>query len=110
LSGYYYPLAVKGVIEGLGALGFASLFGWGVLLAALPVLVFQGSISLICAQWLAPFAAARNLGHLVDETNVVSGLLVFCVGLIIFEIKKIEVADYLPSLIIAPLLVWLIQG
>jgi Uncharacterized membrane protein, possible Na+ channel or pump len=107
LSGYYYPLAVKGVIEGFGALGFASIMGWGTLLAALPVLVFQGSITLICERWLAPFISSRHLQYLLDETNVVGGLLVFCVGLIIFELKKLEVADYLPSLIYAPLLAWI---
>ncbi len=107
LSDYYYPLIVKGVIEGLGALGFVFVFGWGTLLAALPVLVFQGSISLCCSRWIAPLAAARNLGYLVDETNLVGGLLVFCVGLIIFEIKKIEVADYLPALLFAPLMAWI---
>lgn len=107
LSNYYYPLVVKAFIEGLGALGFVSVFGWGTLLAALPVLVFQGTISLSCSRWLAPAIEAHHLEHLVDELNVVGGLLVFCVGLIIFELKKIEVADYLPALIFAPLIAWL---
>jgi len=34
-------------------------------------------------------------------------MLVFCVALIILELKKVELADYLPSLLIAPLLTWL---
>jgi uncharacterized membrane protein YqgA involved in biofilm formation len=33
--------------------------------------------------------------------------LVFSVALVILELKKIELADYLPSLIFAPLLAWL---
>lgn len=106
LSGYYHPLAVKAVMDGLGTMGFALLFGWGVLLSALPVLAFQGTITLVCAQYLRPFLEAHGL---VDSVNAVGGLLVFCVALLIFEIKRIEVTDYLPALIFAPLLTFLLK-
>ena len=103
LSGYYYPLAVKAVMDGLATMGFVLMFRWGVLLAALPVLVFQGSITLLCAQFLRPFLEAHSL---VDSVNAAGGLLVFSVALVILELKKIELADYLPSLAFAPLLAW----
>ena len=104
LSGYYYPLAVKAVMDGLATMGFLSLFGWGVMLAALPVLVFQGTITLICAQYLKPFLETHSL---VDPVNAAGGLLVFSVALVILQLKKIALADYLPSLIFAPFLAWL---
>jgi hypothetical protein len=104
LSGYYYPLAVKAVMDGLATLGFVLLFRWGVMFAALPVLVFQGTITLLCMQFLKPFLEAHGL---VDSVNAAGGLLVFSVALVILELKKIELADYLPSLIFAPLLAWL---
>ena len=103
LSGYYYPLAVKAVMDGLATMGFVLMFRWGVLLAALPVLVFQGTITLLCAQFLRPFLEAHSL---VDSVNAAGGLLVFSVALVILELNKIELADYLPSLIFAPLLAW----
>ena len=103
LSGYYYPLAVKAVMDGLATMGFISLFGWGVMFAALPVLVFQGTITLVCAQYLKPFLETHSL---VDPVNAAGGLLVFSVALVILQLKKIELADYLPSLIFAPLLTW----
>jgi uncharacterized membrane protein YqgA involved in biofilm formation len=80
------------------------MFGPGVMLAAVPVLVFQGSLTLICARVLQPWLQAH--GNLTDSVNATAGLLVFCVALIIFELKKIEVTDYLPSLAYAPLLTW----
>ena len=101
LSGYWYPLAVKAVMDGLAAMGFAGLFRWGVLLAALPVLALQGTITLACAQWLKPLLASHGL---IDSVNATGGLLVFCVALVILGLKKIALADYLPSLIFAPLL------
>jgi len=104
LSGYYYPLAVKAVMDGLATMGFLSLFGWGVMLAALPVLVFQGTITLVCTQYLKPFLEMHSL---VDPVNAAGGLLVFSVALVILQLKKLALANYLPSLVFAPLLAWL---
>lgn len=103
LSHYFYPLAIKAVMDGLATLSFVSIFGRGVLLAAVPVLAFQGSLSLLSQYLLEPFLRAHQL---LDPVNAVSGLLIFCVALIILGLKKIELADYLPSLAIAPLLTW----
>jgi uncharacterized membrane protein YqgA involved in biofilm formation len=103
LSRYFYPLGVKAVMEGLAAMGFARLFGWGVLLSALPVLALQGTLTLMSAQYLEPFLTQHLL---LDSVNAVGGLLVFCVGLVVLQLKRIELADYLPSLAIAPLLTW----
>jgi uncharacterized protein len=104
LSHYFYPLAVKAVIEGLATMGLAAMFGWGVLLAALPVLAFQGTLTLVCAQYLEPFLRAQGL---IDPINAVGGLLVFCVALVMLGLKRVALADYLPSLVYAGLISWL---
>ena len=104
LSGYFYPLVIKAVMEGLATMGFVSLFGGSVLLSALPVLALQGSITLLCAQFLRPFL---NEYGLLASVHVVGGLLVFSVALVILELKKIELANYLPSLLFAPLITWI---
>lgn len=103
LSGYAYPLAIKAVIDALAAMGFVVIFGWGVLLAAIPVLALQGSIALACKFLLAPALAPA----LINSVNAVGGLLVFCVALVVFEMKRFELANYLPSLAVAPLLTWI---
>src|SRR5262245_2462430 len=51
LSGYFYPLAVKAVMDGLATLGLARVFGWQVMLAAFPVLALQGTITLMCSRF-----------------------------------------------------------
>jgi len=104
ISDYYYPLVVKAVMDGLATMGFVLLFRWGVMLSALPVLVVQGSTTLLCAQFIRPFLESHSL---VDSVNAVGGLLVFTVSLVILELKKIELADYLPSLVFAPLIAWM---
>jgi len=106
LSGYFYPLAVKAVMDGLATMGFSRLFGWGVMLAALPVLAFQGTITLVCAQFLRPVLETHGL---LDSVNAAGGLLVFSVALVMLELKRLELADYLPSLALAPLLTWVVS-
>lgn len=106
LPDYFYPLAIKAVMDGLAAMSFAMMFGWGVILSVVPVLVFQGTITLVSAHSLALFLQARGLA---DSVNATGGLLIFCVALLIFEVRKVPVTDYLPSLIFAPLLTWLLR-
>jgi uncharacterized membrane protein YqgA involved in biofilm formation len=103
---YVYPLAIKAVMDGLATMGFMTLFGWGVMLSALPVLAFQSTVALLCSQGLEPFLSTRQL---VDPINAVCGILIFCVALIMLEIKRVELADYLPSLAVAPLLTLLLR-
>lgn len=103
LSGYYQPLVIKGLMDGLATMAFVAAFGWGAAFAALPVLACQGTIVLL-ARWTEPFLRGQGL---VDSIGAVGGLLIFCVALIILELKKIELTDYLPSLVFAPLLAWL---
>lgn len=103
---YFFPLAIKALMDGLATMSFAALFGWGVILSAIPVLVFEGTITLLCAGSLAPFLHAHGLTNSVNATG---GLLIFCVSLLIFEVRKVPVTDYLPSLVIAPVLTALLH-
>jgi len=102
--GYFYALAIKGVMDALAMLSFVRLFGAGSMLAALPVFLLQGTITLTCMVYLEPFLRTHAL---LDSVNAVGGLIVCTVGLVIFEIKKVELADYLPALAVAPLVTWL---
>jgi len=103
LLGNYRTLALKSVMDGLATAAFAKVFGWGVLLSVIPVVAYQGTITLL-AKLLEPYL--RNPA-LLDSINATGGMLVFCIALIILELKKIELADYLPSLAFAPLITWL---
>jgi uncharacterized membrane protein YqgA involved in biofilm formation len=103
LTGDYKTLVVKSVMDGLATMAFVTTFGWSAILSAIPVVAYQGTISLI-AKLLFPFLEKHAL---IGAFNATGGLLVFCIALIILELKKIELADYLPSLAYAPVLAWL---
>jgi uncharacterized membrane protein YqgA involved in biofilm formation len=103
LFGKYKTLAIKSAMDGLATMAFAKTFGWSVVLAVIPVVAYQGSLTLL-AHSLEPLMRSPDLLNSVSATG---GLLVFCIALIILDIKKIELADYLPSLAFAPLITWL---
>ena len=100
-STYYYPLAIKGVMDGLAMMSFVRLFGIGSMLCALPVFLLQGSITMACKYYLEPYLQAHGL---VDSVNAVGGLIICTIGLVIFEVKRVELADFIPSLAIAPII------
>ena len=70
--------------------------------SAIPVLVYQGTITLMAK------SAEQYLHNqaLLDSVNATGGLVIFCISLVILEIRRVEVANYLPSLIFAPLLTY----
>lgn len=102
LDGRWQTLGVKACMDGLATMALVSTLGWGVMLAAVPVVAYQGTIAL-CARLLAPLLQEKAL---MDSINATGGMLVFCLALIILEVRKVEVANYLPSLAVAPLLTW----
>jgi uncharacterized protein len=105
-TGFSPLFLVKAGTDGLATMAFCATFGWGPLLSAIPVLAFQGLL-IRCVQALEP-ALHHQTRPLIDSINATDGLLIFCVALIILELKKVRVAEYLPSLVLAPLLLrWL---
>ena len=101
LSGNYQMLAIKSLLDGLTSVAFASSLGAGVLFSALPVLVYQGGISLL----------ARTLGQgfdalVVAEMSAVGGVVLTGIAISnLLEIKKIRTGSFLPALVFAVLIV-----
>lgn len=96
-------LLVKSMMDGLAAMAFRRSFGGKAMLSVLPVLAFQGSLTLL----FRVGEPALRSHHLLDMTGLTGGLLVCFVALVILELKRIPLADYLPALLVAPLLHWL---
>ncbi len=98
------PLLLKAAIDGLSMLGLARMFGFGSLLSALPVLALQGSLTLLAG------ATRPLLEHpaALHGFNSVCGLLIAMTSLVILDVRKVPLANYLPALALAPVLrLWL---
>ncbi len=104
LTGNYNLLAVKAVLDGFGALAFASTLGMGVMFSALIILVYQGGISLLAAQLNSLVTTS-----MMNELTATGGVILLGLAISsLLEIKKIRVGNMLPGLMIAPLIVWIL--
>ena len=89
-------LFTKALLDGTSSIAFAATFGIGVIFSAIPVLIYQGSISLL-ASWIQQILREP----VVRELTATGGLLIFAIGLNILGISKIKVGNLLPSLFVA---------
>jgi hypothetical protein len=106
-TGFFFLLGLKGVMDGMATTTFVRLFRWPAALSAGPVFLFLYGLSLAMHDWAVPWLEARGPGHaLLHSVNLAAGLLAIVVGVVIFEIRRVELANYLPALIVAPLLTW----
>ena len=105
LTGNINTLAVKSILDGFTAMAFASTLGVGVLFSAALVLVYQGGITLLAGQ-------VQNIttSMMMTELTAVGGVILVGIAISgLLEIKKIRTASFLPALILAPVIVFLIS-
>jgi uncharacterized membrane protein YqgA involved in biofilm formation len=101
LHGDYNLLLIKSVLDGFAALAFASTLGVGVLFSVLVILFFQGGLSLLAAQLTSIITP-----DMLSELTAVGGVLLLGIAISsLLEIKPIRMGSFLPSLVIAPLIV-----
>lgn len=101
LTGDFSDLAIKSILDGFASLAFASTLGVGVLFSVLTVFFVQGGLSLLAAQ-----AQAIITLPMMNEMTSVGGLLLLGLSISsLLEIKKIRVGNFLPALVLAPLIV-----
>jgi uncharacterized membrane protein YqgA involved in biofilm formation len=92
-------LYAKSLMDGLLSLIFASTLGIGVIFSAIPVFLYQGAIA-IAAAAAASLLSLESVQFLTVEVSAVGGLLIIGLGINLLEIKKINVANMLPSVVI----------
>jgi uncharacterized membrane protein YqgA involved in biofilm formation len=93
-------LALKATLDGFASIAFAASLGWGVAASALAVLVVQGSLTLLGAL-LGDLLPAAHLSAL----TATGGLLLVGVAMRLLRIRPVPVADLLPALAVAPVIV-----
>ena len=105
LENYFYLLLLKAVMDGLAMMSFVKIFRWPVALAAMPVFLFFNSLALLVQRYAQPWLEAQ---HLTGSVGLAAGLVTCTVALVIFAVRRVELANYLPALAVAPLLArWL---
>lgn len=93
-------LFLKSALDGFAAIAFAAAFGWGVAASIVTVVVVQGSLTVV----------GLGLGGVLPDAHLAAitaagGLLLVGVALRLLRVRAVPVADLLPALVVAPLLV-----
>lgn len=95
IYGDYSVLISKGVLDGITSISFAAAMGVGVAFSILPILIYQGGLTLIFAT-LGPVLEQA----VVTEMSAVGGAVIFAIGLNMLNLgkEKLKVGNMLPAI------------
>jgi uncharacterized membrane protein YqgA involved in biofilm formation len=99
LGGKPNLLAAKSVLDGFASLALAASLGIGVLFSVIPLLIYQGGLTLLAGSLHAVMS-----GAVVNEVSAAGGLILIGLGITILEIKQLKVLNMLPALVFAGVL------
>ena len=94
-------LLSKSVLDGFSSIALAASMGAGVIFSAIPLLLYQGGITLVTS-----FVGQSLSQMVITELSAVGGILLVGLGIDILKIKKIPILNMLPSLIIILLIAY----
>ena len=83
----------KSLLDGITSILLATTFGVGVLVSAIPLLLFQSVLT-----WGAIYFEPYLAPEIITELSAVGGVLIIAIALNILDLKKIKVSNLLPAL------------
>jgi len=99
VSGNNDLIFIKSLMDGISSIVFASTFGTGVIFSAIGVYLIQGLLVTFASQ-LSFLQTEIYIGNL----SAVGGLMMIALGFRLLKIKEIKVGNFLPALIVSPIL------
>lgn len=100
MSGDYELLSIKSALDFFASMAFAASLGVGVFFSIITVIVVQGGLA------LGGFLAGEIMTEaMTNELTATGGMILMGLSLILLDIKHPRIANYLPALLIAPLIV-----
>lgn len=98
LLGDNQMLYTKSLLDLISGTMIAASCGIGVVFSAIPILVFQGGIVL-----LAELLSGVLTTSAINEMTCVGSVIIIALGLNLVGISKFKVANFMPAIILAPL-------
>ncbi len=86
-------LVAKGIIDCITAMVLASTLGIGVMFSAVPILIYQGAISLL-GVYIEPFLTDA----VISQMSFTGSILIFAIGINMLWSKKVKVGNMLPAI------------
>lgn len=101
LNGNTDLLLMKSLMDGVSSIALASAMGMGVAFSAIPLLIYQGAITLFASS-MGGFLS----DNIIRELSAVGGVLLIGLGINILELKKLRILNMIPALAIIVVLVY----
>ena len=102
LKGDSSILVTKAIMDGIISIPFAASMGYGVLGSAVPILIYQGGLTLLASKIQFFFTPV-----MVRELTSVGGVIVIGIGINILGLQKVRVGNFIPALIFIILFIYL---
>ncbi len=105
IEGNHTTLFTKSLLDGIMAVVFASQLGFGVMLSAVPILIYQGGITL-ASGFIAPFMS----DIVIAEMSGIGYVLIMGIGFNLMGVTKLKLMNYVPGIVIAAILALTIEN
>lgn len=97
-------LYTKAILDGITSIIMAASLGIGVAFSAIPILIYQGAITILASVLSGFFTES-----LIQNMSFVGNAVIFCIGLNFLFPKKIKVGNFAPALFMPILLQFVIK-
>jgi len=101
----FQQIAIKSALDFFTSMAFATSFGVGVMFSAGTILLVQGGLALLGMGVGAALQASPYYTPMINEMTATGGLLLVGLATILLGLKQPRMANFLPALVIAPLMV-----
>ena len=105
IEGNHTTLFTKSLLDGIMAVVFASQLGFGVMLSAVPILIYQGGITL-ASGFIAPFMS----DIVIAEMSGIGYVLIMGIGFNLMGVTRLKLMNYVPGIVIAAILALTIEN
>ncbi|PIC74624.1 DUF554 domain-containing protein [Sporosarcina sp. P17b] len=102
-------LVMKGILDGFTSIIFSSTLGIGVAFAAVPLFIYQGSITFL-ATFLSRFVPDELMELFISEMTATGGLMIAAIGLNLIGLTKIRVANFIPGIGVVAIIVTIVYA
>ncbi len=99
ISGDHSTLFTKSILDGIMSIILASQLGFGVMLSAVPVFIYQGAITLLSG-FLEPYLTETAIA----EMTCSGSLLIMMIGFNLLGVTKLKIVNYIPAIFISAVL------
>ena len=102
LTGDRSILVTKAMMDGIISIPFAATMGFGVLGSSIPILLYQGSLTLLASKLQSFFTPV-----MVRELTSVGGVIVIGIGINVMGLQRIRVGNLIPALLLITVFLYL---